>query len=90
MRCETIQKAMSRLWIVRLKRPINSLARSRKTAMAATTATESLTLQSYIQWRSLDLGMSAATADSLLVLVTVFAMVYVNVIRPRFAEASPR
>jgi multiple sugar transport system permease protein len=56
------------------------------TAGGPGTATESLTLQSYIQWRSLDLGMSAATADSLLVLVTVFALVYVNVIRPRFAE----
>jgi multiple sugar transport system permease protein len=51
------------------------------------TATESLTLQSYIQWRSLDLGMSAATANSLLVLVTVLALVYVTLLRRRVAEA---
>jgi multiple sugar transport system permease protein len=51
------------------------------------TATESLTLQSYIQWRSLDLGVSAATANSLLVLVTVLALAYVTLIRRRVAEA---
>jgi multiple sugar transport system permease protein len=50
------------------------------------TATESLTLQSYIQWRSLDLGMSAATANSLLVLVTVIAVAYVTLLRRRVAE----
>jgi hypothetical protein len=36
-----IQKAISLLLIVRLKRPISSLARSRKAAMAAVTATGS-------------------------------------------------
>jgi multiple sugar transport system permease protein len=51
------------------------------------TATESLTLQSYIQWRSLDLGVSAATANSLLVLVTVLAVAYVTLIRRRVTEA---
>lgn len=50
------------------------------------TATESLTLQSYIQWRSLDLGISAATANSLMVLVTVLAIVYVTLIRRKVAE----
>jgi multiple sugar transport system permease protein len=50
------------------------------------TATESLTLQSYIQWRSLDLGISAATANSLMVLVTVLAVVYVTLLRRKVAE----
>jgi multiple sugar transport system permease protein len=47
------------------------------------TATESMTLQSYIQWRSLDIGMSAATANCLMILVTVIAVVYVNLLRRR-------
>jgi multiple sugar transport system permease protein len=51
------------------------------------TATESLTLHSYIQWRSLDLGESAAIAYSLLVLVTVIILAYVNLIRRKVAEA---
>jgi multiple sugar transport system permease protein len=51
------------------------------------TATESLTLHSYIQWRSLDLGVSAAIAYSLVVLVTVIALTYVTVLRPKVAEA---
>jgi multiple sugar transport system permease protein len=51
------------------------------------TATESLTLQSYIHWRSLDLGVSAAIANSLLVLVTVLALVYVTLVRRKVAEA---
>jgi multiple sugar transport system permease protein len=50
------------------------------------TATESLTLQSYIHWRSLDLGISAATANSLMVLVTVLAVAYVSLLRRRVAE----
>ena len=50
------------------------------------TATESVTLQSYIQWRSLDLGISAATANTLLVLVTVIAVAYVSLLRRRVAE----
>jgi multiple sugar transport system permease protein len=49
------------------------------------TATESLTLQSYIHWRSLDLGVSAATANSLMVLVTVLAVAYVTLLRRRVA-----
>ncbi|MBC8449876.1 MAG: sugar ABC transporter permease [Chloroflexi bacterium] len=50
------------------------------------TATESLTLQAYISWRSLDLGGSAAIAYILLVVVTVIGMAYVNLIRSRVAE----
>ncbi|MGH9054230.1 MAG: carbohydrate ABC transporter permease [Acidimicrobiia bacterium] len=51
------------------------------------TATESLTLHAYIRWRSLDLGQSAAVAYSLLFIVTVVAVAYVNLLRRRFAEA---
>lgn len=50
------------------------------------TATESLTLQAYIAWRSLDLGTSAAIAYILLLVVTFIAMSYVNLIRRRVAE----
>jgi multiple sugar transport system permease protein len=51
------------------------------------TATESLTLQSYIEWRSLDLGISAAIAYSLLILVTVIVLAYVNLLRTKATEA---
>jgi multiple sugar transport system permease protein len=47
------------------------------------TATESLTLQSFIAWRSLDLGTSAAIAYTLLFLVTFIGMAYINLIRRR-------
>lgn len=47
------------------------------------TATESLTLQSFIAWRSLDLGTSAAIAYSLLFLVTFIGMAYISLIRRR-------
>jgi multiple sugar transport system permease protein len=50
------------------------------------TATETLTLQSYFHWRSLDLGISAATANSLMILVTVIATIYVALLRRRVAE----
>ena len=50
------------------------------------TATESLSLHAYIRWRTLDLGQSAAVAYSLLFIVTVAAMSYVNVVRRRVAE----
>jgi multiple sugar transport system permease protein len=50
------------------------------------TATESLTLQSFITWRALDLGVSAAIAYTLLFLVTFIGMAYVNLIRRRVAE----
>lgn len=50
------------------------------------TATESLTLYSFISWRTLDLGGSAAIAYSLLIVVTFIAMVFVNLVRRRFEE----
>lgn len=51
------------------------------------TATESLTLQAFISWRSLDLGGSAAIAYTLLFLVTFAGISYVNLIRRRVVEA---
>jgi multiple sugar transport system permease protein len=51
------------------------------------TATESLTLQSFISWRALDLGGSAAIAYSLLFLVTFIGLSYVNLVRRRVVEA---
>src|SRR5207245_2021324 len=50
------------------------------------TATESLTLQSYIDWRTLNLGRSAAIAYILLIVVTVIATAYVNLVRRRVTE----
>jgi multiple sugar transport system permease protein len=47
------------------------------------TATESLTLQAFIDWRTLNLGRSAAIAYSLLILVTIVATAYVTLIRRR-------
>jgi multiple sugar transport system permease protein len=50
------------------------------------TATESLSLHAYIRWRTLDLGQSAAVAYSLLFIVTVAALSFVNLVRRRVAE----
>lgn len=50
------------------------------------TATQSLTMHAYINWRGLDLGGSAAVAYILLFLVTFFGMVLVNLIRQRTVE----
>jgi multiple sugar transport system permease protein len=50
------------------------------------TATESLSLHAYLRWRTLDLGQSAAVAYSLLFIVTVVAVSYVNLLRGRMAE----
>ncbi len=50
------------------------------------TATESLTLHSYILWRNLDIGGSAAVAYILLFVVTFIGIAYVNMLRTRFAE----
>jgi multiple sugar transport system permease protein len=50
------------------------------------TATESLTLQAFINWRALDLGGSAAVAYLLLFVVTFFGMIFVNLIRQRAIE----
>jgi multiple sugar transport system permease protein len=51
------------------------------------TATESLTLHSYIAWRAQDLGGSAAIAYLLLILVTFVSVSFVNLVRRRATEA---
>ena len=50
------------------------------------TATTTMTLQAYIDWRSLNLGGSAAVAYLLLIIVTFSALVFVNFIRRRLLE----
>jgi multiple sugar transport system permease protein len=50
------------------------------------TATESMTLQAFILWRSIELGSSAAVAYLLLFTVTFFGMVFVNLIRHQAVE----
>ena len=45
------------------------------------TATESLTLQAFFDWRALNLGRSAAIGYTLLVIVTIFAVSYVRLAR---------
>jgi len=45
------------------------------------TATESLTLQAFILWRSIELGSSAAVAYMLLFVVTFFGLIFVTLIR---------
>jgi multiple sugar transport system permease protein len=47
------------------------------------TATESMTLEAFIDWRTFNLGRSAATAYLLLILVTIVATAYVNLVRRR-------
>ncbi len=51
------------------------------------TATESMTLHSFIAWRTLDLGGSAAVAYLLLLVVTFMGTLFVNLIRHRAVEA---
>ena len=51
------------------------------------TATESLTLESFFDWRTLNLGRSAAVAYILLIIVTVVAVSYVNLVRRRVTVA---
>ncbi len=51
------------------------------------TATESLTLHSFIAWRTLDLGGSAAIAYLLLLVVTFLGTAYVTFVRQRAVEA---
>ena len=46
------------------------------------TATQSMTLQAYIDWNTLNLGRSAAIAYLLLILVTIVATVYVSFVAP--------
>jgi multiple sugar transport system permease protein len=50
------------------------------------TATESLTLQAFINWRAIELGSSAAIAYMLLFTVTFFSMIFVNMIRHQAVE----
>jgi multiple sugar transport system permease protein len=52
------------------------------------TATESLTLQAFFAWRTLDLGGAMAIAVSLLVLVMFLAVTMVNLIPRQPAEAA--
>lgn len=59
------------------------------TGGAPGTATESLTLRSFITWRAFDLGTSAAVAYVLLIVVTLFATVLVQTIRHRALGDSP-
>jgi len=47
------------------------------------TATQSLTLEAYLDWRTLNLGRSAAIAYLLLIIVTVAATAYVALVRRR-------
>lgn len=49
-------------------------------------ATESLTLHAYIEWRSPNLGGSAAVSYLLLILVTFIALMFVNVVRQKIME----
>jgi multiple sugar transport system permease protein len=52
------------------------------------TATQSLSLQAYIDWNTLNLGRSAAVAYLLLILVTLIATAYVSLVRPRATERA--
>jgi multiple sugar transport system permease protein len=52
------------------------------------TATESMTLHSFISWRTLDLGGSAAIAYMLLFVVTFIGISYVNLLRQRAVEVN--
>lgn len=53
------------------------------------TATESLTLQAFFDWRTLNLGRSAAIAYLLLIMVTIFAVAYVRLARPKADIEEP-
>lgn len=53
------------------------------TGGAPGSATESMTLRAFITWRAVDLGTSAAIAYVLLIVVTLFATVFVQTIRRR-------
>lgn len=51
------------------------------------TATESVTMHAYSAWNARDYGGSAAIAYILLILVTIIAVAFVNLIRQRTTEA---
>jgi len=50
------------------------------------TATESLTLNAYNEWRALNLGGSAALSYLLLILVTFVSDMFVNTVRNKIVE----
>ena len=50
------------------------------------TATESLTLNAFNEWRALNLGGSAALSYVLLIIVTFIAVMFVNTVRQRILE----
>jgi multiple sugar transport system permease protein len=52
------------------------------------TATQSMTLQSYLDWNTFNLGRSAAIAYLLLILVTVVATAYVSFVRRRVTDLA--
>jgi multiple sugar transport system permease protein len=52
------------------------------------TATQSMTLQAYIDFNTLNLGRSAAVAYLLLILVTIVATAYVSFVRRRVTELA--
>jgi multiple sugar transport system permease protein len=52
------------------------------------TATQSMSLQAWIDWNTLNLGRSAAVAYLLLILVTVIATVYVSFVRRRVTDLA--
>ena len=52
------------------------------------TATETMTLQTYYLWRSIDLGGSSAVAYILLFVVTFVTLVFVNFVRQSLLEAA--
>jgi multiple sugar transport system permease protein len=50
------------------------------------TATQSMTLQAYIDWNTLNVGRSAAIAYLLLIIVSIVATVYVSFVRRRVTD----
>lgn len=50
------------------------------------TATQSLTLEAYIDWNTLNIGRSAAIAYLLLIVVSIVATVYVSFVRRRVTD----
>jgi multiple sugar transport system permease protein len=52
------------------------------------TATQSMTLQAYLDWNTLNLGRSAAVAYLLLILVSIVATVYVSFVRRRVTDLA--
>jgi multiple sugar transport system permease protein len=52
------------------------------------TATQTMSLESYLDWNTLNLGRSAAVAYLLLFVVTIAATVFVSLTRPRPAPAG--